>query len=256
MRAWQTTSCLPSAKGWLGGLLAALVVVSFVKAPADAQTVQAKASKSTDPAVQFMEQVGRDLLAGARAKSPILLANAVKRYGDVTHIGQYSLGTYRAKLPQAHREIYHAGMVRFIGRYAASQAPKYPVVKYEIMSPSLQGGSGLMVDSRVTLRDGTTYDVRWLLAEVRQHLPGARRDGLRLLDDAVPEVAVRDLHRRERRQRERAGGDAEPLMPRQPPHPETRRPEMQTEDAGIGILRFVFGRPSAGIARLTCRDRP
>jgi phospholipid transport system substrate-binding protein len=167
MRAWQSTSCFSAANGWLGGLLAVLVAVSLVKAPAVAQTVPAKATqaKSTDPAVQFMEQVARDLLAGARAKSPILLANAVKRYGDVTHIGQYSLGTYRAKLPQAHRAIYHTGMVRFIGRYAASQAPKYPVVKYEIMSPSLQGGSGLMVDSRITLRDGTTYDVRWLLAK-------------------------------------------------------------------------------------------
>jgi len=167
MRAWQLTSCFPTAKGWLGGLLAVLVAVSIVKAPAGAQTVPAKATqaKSNDPAVQFMEQVARDLLAGARAKSPILLSNAVKRYGDVTHIGQYSLGTYRAKLPQAHRAIYHTGMVRFIGRYAASQAPKYPVVKYEIMSPSLIGGSGLMVDSRITLRDGTTYDVRWLLAK-------------------------------------------------------------------------------------------
>lgn len=167
MRARHQKSCFPSAKVWLGGLLAALIAVSFVKGPADAQTVLAKAAKakSDDPAVRFMEQVARDLLAGARAKSPILLANAVKRYGDVTYIGQYSLGTYRAKLPQAHRAIYHAGMVRFIGRYAASQAPKYPVVKYEIMSPSLQGGSGLMVDSRITLRDGTTYDVRWLLAK-------------------------------------------------------------------------------------------
>ena len=166
MRAWHTT-CFSSAKGWLGSLLAVLIAVSFVKAPAGAQTAEPKpvSARSSDPAVQFMEQVGRDLLAGARAKSPILLANAVKRYGDVTHIGQYSLGTYRAKLPQAHRAIYHTGMVRFIGRYAASQAPKYPVVKYEIMSPSLQGGSGLMVDSRITLRDGTTYDVRWLLAK-------------------------------------------------------------------------------------------
>jgi phospholipid transport system substrate-binding protein len=165
MRARHKTSCFPSAKVWLGGLLAVLVAVSFVKGTADAQTVLTKATKSNDPAVQFMEKVARDLLAGARAKSPILLANAVKRYGDVTYIGQYSLGTYRAKLPQAHRAIYHTGMVRFIGRYAASQAPKYPVVKYEIMSPSLQGGSGLMVDSRITLRDGTTYDVRWLLAK-------------------------------------------------------------------------------------------
>jgi phospholipid transport system substrate-binding protein len=39
-------------------------------------------------------------------------------------------------------------------------------VKYEIMSPSIQGGSGIMVDSRITLRDGSQYDVRWLLVKV------------------------------------------------------------------------------------------
>ena len=161
MRASFGRFCLPSAKAWLGAILALLIAVSLTERPADARP----AGAADDPAVRFMEQVARDLLAGARAKSPILLANAVKRYGDVTYIGQYSLGTYRAKLAQADRPIYHNGMVRFIGRYAASQAPKYPVAKYEIISPSLQGGSGLMVDSRITLRDGTTYDVRWLLAK-------------------------------------------------------------------------------------------
>lgn len=161
MRASFGLSRLQPVKAWLGAILAVLVAFSLTEKPADARP----SGKSNDPAVQFMEQVARDLLAGARAKSPILLSNAVKRYGDVTYIGQYSLGTYRAKLPVADRPIYHNGMVRFIGRYAASQSPKYPVVKYEIMSPSLQGGSGLMVDSRITLRDGSTYDVRWLLAK-------------------------------------------------------------------------------------------
>ena len=113
-----------------------------------------------------MEQVARDLQAGARTQSPILLSNAVKRYGDVNYIGSYSLGTYRAKLSQADRPIYLNGMVRFIGRYAATQVPKYPVVKYELMSPSIQGGSGIMVDSKITLRDGSQYDVRWLLVKV------------------------------------------------------------------------------------------
>ncbi|MFN3744855.1 MAG: ABC transporter substrate-binding protein [Hyphomicrobiaceae bacterium] len=139
------------------------MALSLVKGPADARP---SSNKPADPAVVFMEQVARDLLAGARTQSPILLSNAVKRYGDVSYIGQYSLGTYRAKLSQADRPTYLNGMVRFIGRYAASQVPKYPVVKYEIMSPSIQGGSGIMVDSRVTLRDGSSYDVRWLLVKV------------------------------------------------------------------------------------------
>jgi len=162
MRTWFNRSCLP-AKAWLGMALAALVAVSLVKAPADARP---SSGKHADPAVAFMEQVARDLLAGARTQSPILLSNAVKRYGDVHYIGSYSLGTYRAKLSQADRPIYLNGMVRFIGRYAATQVPKYPVVKYELMSPSIQGGSGIMVDSKITLRDGSQYDVRWLLVKV------------------------------------------------------------------------------------------
>jgi len=160
MRTGFYGSCL-TVKAWVGVALAALVAVSFVMAPADAQSSSTK--KAEDPAVAFMGQVARDLMAGARTQSPILISNAVKRYGDVHNIGQYSLGTYRAKLSQADRPIYLNGMVRFIGRYAAQQAPKFPVAKYEIISPSVQGASGIMVDSRVTLRDGSTYDVRWLL---------------------------------------------------------------------------------------------
>ena len=162
MRTWFNRSCLP-AKAWAGMALAALVALSLVKAPADARP---SSGKPADPAVAFMEQVARELLAGARTQSPILLSNAVKRYGDVNYIGSYSLGTYRAKLSQADRPIYLNGMVRFIGRYAATQVPKYPVVKYELMSPSIQGGSGIMVDSKITLRDGSQYDVRWLLVKV------------------------------------------------------------------------------------------
>ncbi|HWV81160.1 MAG TPA: ABC transporter substrate-binding protein [Hyphomicrobiaceae bacterium] len=162
MRTGFISSCL-TAKAWLGVALGALVAVSLAQVPADARP---SSSKSADPAVAFMEQVARDLLAGARTQSPILLSNAVKRYGDVNYIGHYSLGTYRAKLSQADRPNYLNGMVRFIGRYAASQVPKYPVVRYEIMSPSIQGGSGIMVDSKITLRDGSQYEVRWLLSKV------------------------------------------------------------------------------------------
>ena len=54
-------------------------------------------------------------------------------------------------------------MARFIGRYAATEAPKYPVARVEWSNQSVRGASGLMVDSRVVLADGSGYDVRWLL---------------------------------------------------------------------------------------------
>ena len=111
-----------------------------------------------------MNKVGHELLAASRSKSPELIASVVQRYADTAYIGTYALGSYKAGLAAADRPAYTNGMVKFIGRYAAQQAPKYQVARYEILS-SLQGGSGLMVDSRITLRDGATYDVRWLLSK-------------------------------------------------------------------------------------------
>ncbi|MFM9939318.1 MAG: ABC transporter substrate-binding protein [Hyphomicrobiaceae bacterium] len=124
----------------------------------------ASPARAADPAVKFMENVAREMLAASRAKSPELVAGVVHRYADVGYIGNYALGSYRGQLSPADRQSYLNGMVRFIGRYTANEAPKYPIAKYEILS-SMQGGAGLMVDSRITLKDGTTYDVRWLLAK-------------------------------------------------------------------------------------------
>ena len=120
---------------------------------------------AADPAVQFMQRMANELHVAARSRSPQLIASVVQRYGDVSHIGSYSLGTYRAQLAATDRPAYLGGIARFLGRYAANEAPKYPVASYEILSPSVQGANGLMVDSRITLRDGTTYEVRWLLAK-------------------------------------------------------------------------------------------
>jgi phospholipid transport system substrate-binding protein len=119
---------------------------------------------AADPPVVFMSQVGKELMSAARTRSPGVMANVIQRYGDVTYIGLYSLGEYRTKLAAAERPVYYSGMVRFISRYAATEAPKYPVSRVEWSNQSFKGGSGTMVDSKVVLEDGTAYDVRWLVA--------------------------------------------------------------------------------------------
>ena len=139
----------------LGLRLGALLLALFALA----------APAAADPAVQFMQRMANELHVAARAKQPQLISNVIQRYGDVTYIGSYSLGNYRAQLAANDRQLYHTGIIKFLGRYAANEAPKYPVAKYEIISPSLQGANGTMVDSRITLKDGSTYDVRWLLAK-------------------------------------------------------------------------------------------
>jgi phospholipid transport system substrate-binding protein len=118
----------------------------------------------TDPAVKFMAQVGRELMAAARTRSPSVIANVFQRYADVSYIGMYSLGTYRNLLPASERSNFLGGMVRFIGRYAATESQKYVVTKVEWSDESIRGTNGIMVDSKITLADGSSYDVRWLLA--------------------------------------------------------------------------------------------
>ncbi|KAB2917945.1 MAG: ABC transporter substrate-binding protein [Hyphomicrobiaceae bacterium] len=140
-----------------GCLAAGLAAFSWIAAAAPAA--------AADPAVVFMAQVGRELMAAARTRSPGVMANVIQRHADVRVIGNYSLGAYRAKLAESDRQAYYSGMIRFISRYAAGEAPKYPVARVEWENQSVRGGNGLMVDSRVTLADGTTYDVRWLLAK-------------------------------------------------------------------------------------------
>ena len=149
----REAGCVPRVG--LGPRLGALLAMLFALAvPAAA-----------DPAVQFVQRMANELHVAARAKSPQLISNVIQRYGDVNYIGSYSLGTYRAQLAANDRQLYHSGIVKFLGRYAANEAPKYPVAKYEIISPSVQGANGTMVDSRITLKDGSTYDVRWLLSK-------------------------------------------------------------------------------------------
>jgi phospholipid transport system substrate-binding protein len=146
-------SCRPQISAILG--MACLAWLALAPSPASA----------ADPAVKFMAKVGRELMAAARTRSPGVIAGVVKRYGDVSYIGLYSLGSYRSQLPASERTSYYGGMVRFIGRYAATYAPKFPVARVEWANESVRSSSGIMVDSTVTLEDGSTYEVRWLLSK-------------------------------------------------------------------------------------------
>jgi phospholipid transport system substrate-binding protein len=128
-------------------------------------TAAPRPAAAADPAVKFMAEVGRELMAAARTRSPGVIAGVIQRYGDVSYIGLYSLGSYRSQLSTADRPNYYGGMVRFISRYAATEAPKYPVARVEWADQSVRGANGVMVDSKVVLADGSEYEVRWLLSK-------------------------------------------------------------------------------------------
>ena len=120
---------------------------------------------AVDPAITFLDRAAKDAIAASRTHSPAAMQAIVSRYADTTQIGLYALGEYRNKLEQADREAYFTGMVRFIGRYAATEAPKYPIARVTFNPEVRQARFGLTVDSTVIMQDGTNYDVSWLLTK-------------------------------------------------------------------------------------------
>ncbi len=139
------------------GMLATVLVAFGVMLGAMGQALAA------DPAIVFLDRVAKEAIAASRSRSPAALQGVIMRYADASQIGLSALGDYRNRLEPADREAYMSGMVRFIGRYAATESPKYPVARVTFTPEVRQTRSGTIVDSSVIMQDGTSYDVAWLL---------------------------------------------------------------------------------------------
>lgn len=141
------------ARSGLSGLVMALTAL----------LASAAQSVAADPAVVFLDRVAKEAIMASRSRSPSALQAVVGRYADSSGIGAYALGDYRSRLDPVDREAYTTGMIRFIGRYAATEAPKYPVQRVTFTPEARQTRAGIIVDSTVVLQDGSTHEVAWLL---------------------------------------------------------------------------------------------
>lgn len=144
-------------------VLGLTVVAMTVSGPAIAKSSKA----DEDKAVAFMRQTANALIQAQRQGTPEAFRRVVKRYGHVPAIGLYALGSYRKGLPRRFRSSYYKGLAKFVGRYAASESPKYPVTRATFASAAIRDGRNVMVDSQVHLKDGTYYNVRWMLVPQR-----------------------------------------------------------------------------------------
>jgi phospholipid transport system substrate-binding protein len=126
-------------------------------------TLTAPAAEAREKPVQFMQRAANELVRAARSGSARDFADVLSKYADKPSIGLYSLGSYAKSLSRGDRKPYYSGMIGFLARYAASQAPKYRVRSVRMVSQTRETRSGVYVDSVVALTDGTTYDVRWWL---------------------------------------------------------------------------------------------
>ncbi len=139
-------------RAYLPGLFALVLAFWTGLVPAHAET----------PA-SYMQRVANELMAASRTGSASSMAAVIRAHADVPSIGLTALGSYKERLPQSDRPAYYNGMINFIARYGAKEAPKYPVGKAVMVGQSQANAATLYVDSRVTLRVGTSYDVRWVI---------------------------------------------------------------------------------------------
>jgi phospholipid transport system substrate-binding protein len=120
-------------------------------------------SASAESPAGYMKRVGNELLAASRSGSAAQFQMVLNSNADIPSIGLSALGDYARSLPRSDRPIYYNGMINFIARYAAKEAPKYPVARFIVTAQSKEDARGTYVDSRITLASGDAYDVRWLV---------------------------------------------------------------------------------------------
>ncbi len=130
-----------------------------------ATALSSPATASADAPVKFMQRVSKELMRAHRSNSEAQMTRVIRSRGDVAAMGRFSLGTYYARLKQGSRTSYFNGMTKFMARYIVSQSKTYRVARAQILRPSAPRGRDFVVNSRVTLTDGTVYDVQWLLAK-------------------------------------------------------------------------------------------
>ncbi len=113
--------------------------------------------------VTFMKQVGKELLSAHRQGTVSSFLRVVQRYADVPEISSYALGKYSAKIQGGQRGRYQRGVATYMARYFALQSRDYTVAKYEVGEATVDGNKDVIVESKVYLLTGQTYNVSWRL---------------------------------------------------------------------------------------------
>jgi phospholipid transport system substrate-binding protein len=109
----------------------------------------------------YMQRVAKELVAANRSRSSDAFAKTLRSHMDIPSVGLTALGPYINRLPKAERPGYFNAMIQFISRYAAKESSNYAVSSASVTGQSPEAGGGAMVDTTITLRSGTSYDVRW-----------------------------------------------------------------------------------------------
>ena len=112
----------------------------------------------------YVQRVQNELIAAQRSNSKTAYASVLRQHMDVPYVSLTALGgDYARALPKAERPNFYNGVIRFIADYGTKDGPKYPVASAVVTGIGEETKGGAEVDTRITLRSGETYDVRWSL---------------------------------------------------------------------------------------------
>lgn len=115
------------------------------------------------PAVGFVRQVAKELLAAHRQGTTPAFLRVIQRYADVPEIAEYSLGKYSDKLQNTQKPRYHRAVATYMARVLSMGSRDYTVSKYEVGAANPGKDKEVVVTSRVYLVTGQTYTVGWNL---------------------------------------------------------------------------------------------
>lgn len=115
------------------------------------------------PSVAFMQQVGKELLAAHRQGTVSSFLRVVQRYADVPEISSHALGKYAGKLQNGQRSRYQRGVATYMARYFALTSRDYTIAKYEVGDATVDANKDVVVESKVYLMTGQSYNVGWRL---------------------------------------------------------------------------------------------
>ncbi len=147
-----------SSRAALAGLLGLLATAWLA-----ALSFGAVAPAAAETPTSYMQRVANELISAQRSGSKASFASVLRNHADVPWLGAYSLGNYARAMPATDKPIYYNGMINFIAGYAAKESAKYAVASAVVTGLAGESKDGAEVDTRVTLKSGESYDVRWLL---------------------------------------------------------------------------------------------
>ncbi len=143
-----------------------LLILAGLGAAQVAGPLVAAAQAAVDPkgAARYMREAADDLMQAQRIGTVSSFQKAILSHADVEGIALYALGQYREDLQKAQRPSYFKGVSLFMARYFADSSRQYQVGKAEIGEVTIDDSGAALVNTKVTLLTGSTYNVVFKVA--------------------------------------------------------------------------------------------